>query len=126
MVNPEHPIEALHQARDAIEMAVSGQAGHPNPSVEELHAFGSAIVATVNNLSALSQVLTNQVGYYDKGEIERLAISDDPLSKLRLAALHMLELSEALKLAAMNADRFWGAIAHVDKHTHPPDIAPDE
>ncbi len=126
MATTEHPIEALHQARDAVGAAVSGQTGQPSPSVDDLHAFGSAIVGTVNNLYQLSRVLTDQVGYYDMSEIERLAFADDPVSKLRLAALHMLELGEALKLAMVNAAHFWSAIESVDRHTHPPDIGPDE
>lgn len=120
MTQHEHPIEALHQARDAVNAAAAGQATKVSPSLDELHAFGSAIVATLNGLHQLSGVLTGQLADYDIEEIRRATLADRPVDELRAAALHMTELSEDLRLAAANANRYWTAIEHVDENTADP------
>lgn len=120
MTTSEHPIEALHRARDALIVAVAGQAERSSPSLDDLHAFGSVIVATLNGLTQLSSVLSEQVAGYDEEEINRAAIADQPVDKLRVAAMNMTELSEVLRLAVRNANRYWSAIESVDEHTADP------
>ncbi|MEV5541034.1 hypothetical protein AB0L13_29715 [Saccharopolyspora shandongensis] len=74
MPEHEHPLEALHCGRDAVAACVSQQARTPQPSLQELHAFGSAIVSTLAQLGQLSSVLAEQVGRFDDQELERAKI----------------------------------------------------
>lgn len=117
MPEHEHPLEALHRGRDAVAMAVSMQARTPQPSLNELHAFGSAIVGTLAQLSHLSSVLAEQVGRFDEQELEQAKTSDHPGDKLRLAGTHLDRLSNELAMAVTDATRYWTAIESVDLHT---------
>jgi hypothetical protein len=117
MTTTEHALEALHRGRQELRAAASRQARNSEPSLEELNEFGSIIVAALTDLGMLSDVLTHQVATYDENEIERLTIADDPISKFRVAALHMVQLREVLRLATANAERYWSAMAYVDSQT---------
>ncbi|MER5389353.1 hypothetical protein [Saccharopolyspora sp. NPDC002686] len=117
MSEQEHPLEALHQARDAVAVAVSQQARTPQPSLQDLYAFGSAIVGTLAQLGNLSSVLADQVGRFDQQELERARISDDPADKLRVAGTHLARLSDELTTAVGDANRYWTAMESVDLHT---------
>ena len=99
MSEPEHPLEALHRGRDAVAAAVSRQAKTPQPSLQELHAFGSAIVGTLAQLENLSSVLADQVGRFDEQELQRAKLSDE------------------LATAVTDAHRYWTAMESVDLHT---------
>ncbi|MEV4646349.1 hypothetical protein [Saccharopolyspora sp. NPDC049357] len=117
MSEQEHPLEALHRARDEVAAAASRQARTPHPSLQELHAFGSAIVGTLAQLGHLSTVLANQVGHFDEHELQRAKISDDPADKLRVAGTHLVRLSDQLATAVTDAHRYWAAMESVDLHT---------
>ncbi|SDZ58017.1 hypothetical protein SAMN05216215_11135 [Saccharopolyspora shandongensis] len=117
MSEQEHPLEALHQARNAVAMAVSQQARTAQPTLHELYAFGSAIVGTLAQLGNLSSVLADQVGRFDQQELERATTSDDPADKLRVAGTHLARLSDELATAVGDANRYWTAMEHVDLHT---------
>ncbi|MEV0700560.1 hypothetical protein AB0I53_21960 [Saccharopolyspora sp. NPDC050389] len=117
MPEHEHPLEALHRGRDAVAAAVSRQARTPQPSLRELHAFGSAIVSTIAQLSQLSSVLAEQVGRFDERELERAKTSDHPGDKLKVAGTHLARLSDQLEVAVTDAVRYWTAIESVDLHT---------
>ncbi|MEV0701070.1 hypothetical protein AB0I53_24605 [Saccharopolyspora sp. NPDC050389] len=121
MTGSEHSLEALHRGRDAIATAVSWQAKTLQPSLDELHAFGSAIVSTLSQLGQLSSVLARQVGSFDDQELERRKLSDDPVDKLKAAGTHMSRLSDGLAEAVRDAYRYWSAMESVDLHT-PPDF----
>ncbi|MEU5846241.1 hypothetical protein [Saccharopolyspora shandongensis] len=117
MPEQEHPLEALHRGRDAVAAAVSRQARTPQPSLTELHAFGSAIVSTIAQLSQLSSVLVEQVGRFDERELERAKTSDHPTDTLKVAGTHLARLSDQLEMAITDAIRYWTAIESVDLHT---------
>lgn len=117
MSEQEHPLEALYRGRDAVGAAVSQQARTQQPSLHELHAFGSAIVGTLAQLGNLSSVLADQVGRFDEQELERATISDDPADKLRVAGTHLARLSDELATAVSDASRYWSAMESVDLHT---------
>ncbi|MEV0056898.1 hypothetical protein AB0H34_41225 [Saccharopolyspora shandongensis] len=117
MTEHEHPLEALHRGRDAVAAAVSRQARTPEPSLTELHAFGSAIVSTIAQLSQLSSVLVDQVGRFDERELERAKTSDHPGDKLKLAGTHLARLNDQLEMAVTDAIRYWTTIESVDLHT---------
>jgi hypothetical protein len=115
----EHPLEALHRGRDAVQVAASEQARLRAPSLDELHAYGSAIVSTLAELGNLSTVLADQVAGYDKEKVQLAATGDNPAQELHVAAMNMVELREALELALKSANRYWHAMEHVDRHTAP-------
>ncbi|MEV0705065.1 hypothetical protein AB0I53_45110 [Saccharopolyspora sp. NPDC050389] len=117
MYEHEHPLEALHRGRDAVAVAVSQQARTPQPSLTELHAFGSAIVGTLAQLGQLSSVLAEQVGRFDEHELERAKTSDHPGDKLKVAGTHLARLSDELAVAITDAVRYWTAMESVDLHT---------
>ncbi|MGI8313053.1 hypothetical protein [Saccharopolyspora hattusasensis] len=117
MPEHEHPLEALHRGRDAVAESVSLQARTPQPSLNELHAFGSAIVGTLAELSQLSSVLAEQVGRFDEQDVERAKTSNHPGDKLRLAGTHLATLSAELAVAVTDATRYWTAIESVHLHT---------
>ncbi|WP_190824795.1 hypothetical protein [Saccharopolyspora pogona] len=117
MSEQEHPLEALHRARDAVAAAVSRQARTPQPSLHELYALGSAIVGTLAQLGNLSSVLVYQVGRFDEHELERATTSDDPADKLRIAGTHLARLSDELATAVGDANRYLTAMESVDLHT---------
>ncbi|MGI8305751.1 hypothetical protein [Saccharopolyspora hattusasensis] len=117
MPEHEHPLEALLRGRDAVAAAVNRQARTQEPSLRELHAFGSAIVGTLAQLGHLSSVLAAQVGRFDEQELERASISDHPADKLRVAGTHLARLSDELAVAVTDATRYWTAMESVDLHT---------
>jgi hypothetical protein len=117
MSESEHPLEALHRAREAVAVAVSQQAKTPQPSLEDLHAFGSEIVATLSQLGHLSTLLAEQVGRFDEQELERAKTSDSPADKLKVAGTHVATLSDELATAVREATRYWTAMESVDLHT---------
>ncbi|MGW5641408.1 hypothetical protein ACWEV3_03945 [Saccharopolyspora sp. NPDC003752] len=117
MSEQEHPLEALHRGRDAVAAAVSQQARIPQPSLNDLHVFGSAIVGTLAQLGHLSSVLADQVGRFDEQELEQATTSDDPADKIRIAGTHLARLSDELATAVADANRYWTAMESVDLHT---------
>ena len=116
---PEHPIEAVHQARDALEKAVVAQAHVREPAREDLHAYGSAIVATLSALGSLTAVLAEQLAHYDEDRVRQDTIADHPVEKLRKAAEHLAHLRDVLATATANANRYWSAITDLDEATLP-------
>lgn len=117
MTEPESSLQALQRGRDAVAAAASKQARTLKPSLEELHAFGSAIVSTIAQLGHLSSTLADQVGRFDEAELERAKVSDDPADKLKVAGTHLSQLNEELAEAATNAHRYWTAMEAVELHT---------
>lgn len=117
MFEEQHPLEALHRARDEVAAAASRQAGNPHPSLPDLHAFGSAIVGTLAQLGHLSTVLADQVGHFDEHELQQARTSDEPADKLRIAGTHLIRLSDELATAVTDANRYWAAMEDVDLHT---------
>ena len=117
MTEPEPPLQALHRARDAVAAAVNLQARTPKPSLDELHAFGSAIVSTIAQLGHLSSTLADQVGRFDEAELERARTSDHPADKLKVAGTHLSRLTDELAQAVEDAHRYWTAMESVELHT---------
>lgn len=115
----ESALEALYTSRDHLILGVSQQRQQTTPTVDELHALGSAIVANLAQLGQLSSVLAEQVGRFDEDEIEQARLSNHPEVSLRMAGTYLHKLSDTLALATADANRYWTAIEHVDLHTTP-------
>lgn len=117
MTEPEHPLTTLRRGRDAVVAAAARQAMNPRPSLEELDAFGAAVVSTLASLGHLSSILAEQVGRFDDEELERVKTSDEPADKLRIAGTHLWRLGDTLASALKDANRYWNAVESADQHT---------
>ena len=57
---PQHPLEHVYVARDALDAACAAQA-KAEPPDEELPSYGTALFAALNGLAELTRVLARQV-----------------------------------------------------------------
>jgi hypothetical protein len=112
---PEHPIEAVHLARDALEHAALSQARSPDPAAQEFQAYGSAVVSTLTALGQLTVVLADQVDQYDEQHLPEESAEPQPVQRLHHAVRHLVELRDVLAIAVTDAHRYWHAIE--DVHT---------
>jgi hypothetical protein len=94
------------------------------PSLDELHALGSAIVSNLSQLGLLSSVLAEHVGRLDEAELARSKLSDRPEDQLQIAGTYLSMLSDDLTAALTDANHYWGAIEQADLHTRPEDTPP--
>ncbi|MEB3369567.1 hypothetical protein [Saccharopolyspora mangrovi] len=62
-------------------------------------------------------MLADQVGGFDRHEMQRAATSDHPADKLRIAGTHLADLSDRLATAIGDANRYWTAMESADLHT---------
>jgi hypothetical protein len=110
-------LEALYRSRDFVGEAVSQQERHSRPSLDELHALGSAIVSNLSQLDHLSSALADQVGRIDEAELARAKLSNRPEDQVQSAGAHLRTLSQDLATAIADAHRYWAAMQQADVHT---------
>lgn len=125
----ERCLEALYRSRDLVGEAVSEQDWRSRPSLDELHAVGSAIVSNLVQLGHLSSALAEHVDRIDQAQLARAKLSNRPEDQLRLAGAHLHTLSQDLATAIADAHRYWAAMQQADVHTRseytPPSQRPD-
>lgn len=118
-----HPIEHLHQARDALLEAQAAQARHAaSDDAGELAAWGSAITGTLEAAHSVSSVLCAHIESLDRQQVWREAYYDDPDLALDEAGRHLEHLRCMLHKALVDAARYWEKAEQVHADLHGPAI----
>ncbi|MDR7301586.1 hypothetical protein [Haloactinomyces albus] len=117
--SPQHPVEAVHQARDALQQAAATQA-HTDPARQDLPAYGSAVLGTLSALGELVRVLADQVDQVDRERLRREAFRDHPHEALEHAIEHLNNLRQLLTTAVTNAENYWWTAEHIRADTRTP------
>lgn len=116
---PQHPLEAVHQARDALQQAATVQA-QSDPARQDLPAYGSAILGTLSALGGLARVLADQLEQIDRDRVRREALRDHPHDAVDHAIDHLNDLGRVLNVAVTDAENYWSTAEHLWADTNPP------
>ncbi|MCI2419702.1 hypothetical protein MOQ72_19845 [Saccharopolyspora sp. K220] len=118
---PDHPIEALHLARDAIAHAAVAQGHVEQPQPDDFHAYGSALLSALANLHHMTDVLADQVDHYS-GQLQHphTCTGIDPAERVHRTAEHLAAVRQDIGTAVTDATRYWSAFNDITATEHLP------
>ncbi|RCW46251.1 hypothetical protein DFQ14_102554 [Halopolyspora algeriensis] len=117
--SPQHPLESVHRARDALQQATTAQA-HADPARQDLPAYGSALLGTLSALGGLTRVLADQLEQIDRERVRREALRDHPHEAVEHAIEHLNNLRRVLNMAVADAENYWSTVEHFWADTESP------
>lgn len=125
MGTPDHPLEAIYNARTELENAAQSQ--HNTP-LEEMDwtAYGSALVGTLGAMAAFAGELVAQIDKEDRERLYQQALQDHPHEALDRAVEHLSNLRQVLNQASAQAEGYWAEVRHIQETTAPPPGQSDE
>ncbi len=119
MDDRQHPIEAVHRARDLLEQAASRQDQH-DLAENDLSAYGSALSGTLASLEHLTEVLVGRIAQLDRDQLRRRALYDHPDEAIDEAVRHLTNLRGVLNAATAEGNEYWSETSHVRNSVRDP------
>lgn len=111
-------LDRAAEGTDGWEQAVRHQR-HATPDHADFYALAGEIVTTLHTLDDLTEILVGQVGGY---AAQGRSVYDDtrtvnPAARLGEATALLRDTRTGVRAAALAANRFWSAIAHIGTET---------
>ena len=113
---PQHPIEGLYQAREALDNSADAQS---RVDVAEIDwpAYGSALVGVLNSVDHFTQVLVTEIDRADRDRLYQHALRDHPHDALDRAVGHLQHLRRVLLTAMPEIHDYWAEAQHIREDT---------
>lgn len=109
--SPQHPLEGLYQAREALESSAGAQERIDVAEVD-WPAYGSALVGVLNAVDHFTQVLVSEIDQVDRERLYQRALRDHPHDALDRAVGHLRHLRQALLTAMPEIHGYWEQTQH--------------
>lgn len=123
-ISPQHPIEGVYQAREALEHSGTVQA-HADLAQMDWAAYGSALLGVLSALDNLTRVLVDQIDQTDRDDLYHQALRDHPHHALNRAVDDLHHLRHVLTTAVSDTHRFWSEAQHIQDDTSDPATGSD-
>lgn len=115
-ISPQHPIEGVYQAREALEHTGTAQA-RADLAQMDWAAYGSALLGVLASLDNLTRVLVEQIDQTDRDDLYRQALRDHPHNALDRAVDDLHHLRHVLNSAVSDTHQFWSEAQHIQDDT---------
>lgn len=118
--SPQHPLEGIYRARDALDTAASALL-RADVTRLDWPAYGSGLMGVLSSLSYFNRVLVDRIDETDRDRLYRDALRDHPHEALDRAVEHLEHLRQVLTTAVSDVEEYWSEVRGIYDDTRSTD-----